>query len=143
MKKASGASWVGTVVAVAALAAVGIGGYNYLSSGCPLGIGCDSGAQTAAAGHTKSDGCCPLTEAAVVTTVASTDCCKNKSAEECCKAAGESCTPANCGDKTEACAEKAAECTGEKKAGCSEAKSECAGSKSECHEKPASPANPG
>ncbi|MBM4108429.1 MAG: hypothetical protein FJ255_06390 [Phycisphaerae bacterium] len=142
MKKASGASWVGTVVAVAALAAVGIGGYNVLRTGCPLGTGC--GDSAAAASETKGDACCPLTAAGAVTPVANTECCKGKSAEECCKAAGEACTPANCGDKAEGCGEKTGECPGDAKPECPEGKGECHG-KSECTEagKPASPANPG
>jgi hypothetical protein len=143
MKNASGASWVGTVVAVAALAAIGIGGYNFLRTGCPLGTGCDSASSSAcgSASASKADACCPLTEAAI-TPAAKTDCCKGKSAEECCKTSGEGCAESTCGDKSG--------CAGDKSA-CTEGPSESHGSASECPaksgctegSKAASPANPG
>jgi hypothetical protein len=142
MKSASGASWVGTVVAVAALAAIGIGGYNFLRTGCPLGTGCESGsAACESAAATRADSCCPLTEAAVKP-VANAECCKGKSPEECCKTTGEGCSGASCGDMS-GCEGEKAHC-GENKNECAEAKGECP-VKSGCGEssKATCPANPG
>jgi hypothetical protein len=98
--KNAGLSWVGTIVGVAGLAAVGIGGYNWLNSGCPLG-GCATEAaivQAAAAGDTKAGGCCPLGETNVQT-VAATGGCSDKSS---CGTATACEGKTACGDKSEA-----------------------------------------
>lgn len=108
MKKSTGASWVGTVIGVAALAAIGIGGYNTLRTGCPLGS-CESPAQVnAAAPAAKTDGCCPLTQTAATPAPApehASACCKGKSDQDCCKADGAECSEASCGSADSGCAE--------------------------------------
>jgi hypothetical protein len=99
--KSAGLSWVGTIVGVAGLAVVGIGGYNWLNSGCPLG-GCGSETAivqaSAAAADAKSGGCCPLGEANVQTVAAKAECSDKSSCET--ATACESKTA--CGDTTEA-----------------------------------------
>lgn len=50
------------VLIVAALAGVGMGGYNIATKGCPLGS-CDRGAKAVTASHTSQtpEGVCPIT----------------------------------------------------------------------------------
>lgn len=87
-------------IAVAGLAA--LGGYNFTTTGCVLGLGCDTGVSEASvlpvAG--AGDSCCSLGEAAgEVTLVAETakaeTCCRGEEfAEACCGGGGACCADA-------------------------------------------------
>lgn len=150
--KNAGLSWVGTIVGVAGLAAVGIGGYNWLNSGCPLG-GCSTETAivqaSAAAAAVKADGCCPLGESNVQT-VAATGECADKAGCEGKTACGEKTTEAAvttvaatakaegcCMNKsaTECCKSEGKEC---QPANCAEKAGSC-GDKAEKHQHAADP----
>lgn len=123
------------VIGLAVAAAAGLGTYNLVTSGCPLGS-CDKQAEGSSAalpvaldeGGTK-DSCCPLTgaEGAETTMLVGMEsgegCSAEKMAE--CAGASEGCSAekmAACMDSAEGCsAEKMAACHAEQASGSSEA----------------------
>jgi hypothetical protein len=95
------------VLAVLGLGALGFGGYNYVTTGCPMGS-CESTTATVmqtAAGtvDSHSGGCCPL-GAEVKTVKAEGDCatsCSDKSVM----------AVSSCSDKAASCSDKVASCS--------------------------------
>ncbi|MCC6678402.1 MAG: hypothetical protein IT436_14790 [Phycisphaerales bacterium] len=124
------------VLALVGLVGLGVGGYNWVSTGCPLGS-CETPAasMTAASTSEKTGDCalCPAHDTAAVTTVADTsksadcstahDCAAQAKGGECCKGAGQAC-----------CQEAAMkECSDSAMKECSDAAKACPeGGKSEC-----------
>jgi len=102
--KACGICSLTPVLALVGLVGLGVGGYNWVSTGCPLGSCADSAASvTAASTSDKTPGdcaLCPAHDGAAMTTVADTsaadcsaaaDCAAEAKGGECCKGAGEAC----------------------------------------------------
>lgn len=166
MKNSRGSSLVASVVAVVGLVGLGVGGFNLVRTGCPLG-GCSAGTETVIsnvdyakpADLSKKSGCplsagsCSSTEA-VVSTVAAVEATKSACpmaadcSAECraaCEAGGSSC------ESKDACNEaKLTNVNNVDKSSCDEAKSSCDQAKSECTaeqtaaaDAPASPKQPG
>lgn len=122
----SGMGSLTPVLALVGLVGLGVGGYNWVSTGCPLGSCSDSASKMTATSMDakKADGHCALcpseSEAAAVTTVAHTtaadcsaekDCAAEAKGGDCCKGSTESCC-----QETKEVAEKTE---------CSDSKSEC------------------
>lgn len=133
MKACCGTFSLTPVLALVGLVGLGVGGYNWVSTGCPLGS-CKPGdaAVTTASTIEKAGECalCPAHEVVAVQTVAATskadcseahDCAAEAKGGECCKGAGEACCQE--GAVTEAslkteCPESAAHCPESGKSEC-------------------------
>lgn len=158
MKNSRGSSLVASVVAVVGLVGLGVGGFNLVRTGCPLG-GCSAGTEPAItnvdyakpADLSKKSGCplsagscastevtsgCSATEAAVVTPVAAVEATKSACpmAADCsaeCRAACEA-GGSSCESKDACTDAKLTNVSNADKSACSEAKSSCDQAKSEC-----------
>lgn len=131
--KACGAYSLTPVLALIGLVGLGVGGYNWVSTGCPLGsCSTTTASVTAASTSTTAKGDCALCPAhgeATVTTVADTakadcsaqhDCAAEAKGGECCKGAGGACCQE--GAMQEASMK---ECSDSAAGHCTEGKSEC------------------
>lgn len=79
MASNSGSSTVTALLAIVGVGLVGLGGMNYMRTGCPLGMykACDSVAVQSVAAGAKSDSCCPVSEGATVAQVKSEGTCSD------------------------------------------------------------------
>lgn len=131
--KASGTFSLTPVLALVGLVGLGVGGYNWVSTGCPLGSSRTAAVSTASTSEKGGDcALCPSHDstAAAVTTVADTskadcsaekDCSAEAKGGECCKGAGQACCQEGAiqeaSMKTE-CSESAAHCPESGKSEC-------------------------
>lgn len=133
--KACGTYSLTPVLALVGLVGLGVGGYNWVSTGCPLGgCGAPEAVMTATSVEKTGDcALCPSHDAAAVTTVAHTtsaadcsaahDCAAEAKGGDCCKGAGEACCQETAAVTTVAlekseCSESAKSCSESDKAQC-------------------------
>lgn len=108
------------ILALVGLVGLGVGGYNWVQTGCPLGS-CEAPAASMTATAEKTGDCalCPAHDSTAITTVADTskaadcsdkaDCAAEAKGGECCKGAGEACCQdaamKECSESAKACPE--------------------------------------